>query len=159
MGRAERLTKELKKYDRKLYVDKSIEGKLCVYRHSTRLEHYDLDGVLLTVARPTPFLIFPLTHNFRHNGHEVEWGVLPIRARLDAIDAQKRDIARELEIQEEKHLAATERDRLNHNEAFLKDFRPQFAKVFSDVNTSSLAKRDRRKIDEEKLKCQSLIEI
>lgn len=150
VGRAERLTRALKKHDRELYVAKGIEGKLCLFRNSTRWESYELDSnVTLTVARPAPFLIFALTDNFKPSGREVEWGVLPILRRLDAHDLHKRDLVEEQEKQYEEKKRAEERAVQNENEAFLKELRPQFKKVFADVNTSNMAKIDRRRKHEE----------
>lgn len=151
MGRAEVLTKALKSHDRMLYVEKNKEGKLCVFRHSIRWETYYLeDNVLLRFARPAPHFVLALTHNFKANGMDVDWGVEPIMHRIRSIDLWNRDLCREQEEQYEKKKAGLDRESRNQAEAFASDVRPIFKKTFADYNTSSMKKTDRRRKDEEK---------
>lgn len=146
MGRAERITEAIKSHDGLLYCDENREGKLCVYRKSTRFETYRLDDdSILRFARPTPHFVFALTHDWRITGQMVDWGIEPICARLKAIDLWKRDLAEEIIQQEEKNIESAARDRKNTTESFLLDFRKQFAKTFDDVNTSTLVKKDSRR--------------
>lgn len=152
MGRAEQITRHLKRYDSKLYCKELSEGKLCVFRKSTRLEYYDVDGCVIGFARPAPFFIMALTSNWRLDGDSCEWGIEPVMNRLRANDLHQRNLAEECIRAEEKARESKERDMRNEQEAFLKDFRSQFHKTFSDVNTSSMKKIDRRKKDENKFK-------
>lgn len=153
MGRAQYLTRCLKAYDRELYCAQDREGKLCVYRNSTRWEHYELEnGESLAVARPTPWFIFALTHDWRPTGKSVDWGELPILERLKAIDLWNRNLVDEQEADAEKDERSRERDYRNNCEGFLSEFRSQFKKTFNDFNVSSLSKVDRRRSDEKKIK-------
>lgn len=153
MGRVERITEAIKSHDRLLYCDESREGKLCIYRKSTRLEAYRLDDdSVLQFARPAPHFIFALTHNWKMDGRNVDWGIEPIMARLRAIDLWNRDLAEEFIQQEEKEIESSERERKNTTEAFLKDFRRQFAKTFDGVNTANMAKKDSRRLGDKTIK-------
>lgn len=147
MGRAERITQAIKLHDRELFCERSEEGKLCVYRKSHRVEPYRLDDEsVLYFVRPTPYFVFALTHNWRLTGMPVEWGIEPIMARLRAIDLWNRDVAGDIIQQELKEQESRERDLRNTTESFLLDFRKQFAKTFNDVNTSTLEKKDSRRL-------------
>lgn len=150
MDRAYDLTRNLKIHDRELYCSKDREGKLCVYRNSTRWEDFEIDSnTVLRRARSTPFLIFKLTENWKPNGVPVDWGIEPILYRLKAHDLWNRDLVDEQEKQYEKKKESNDRDSKNNSEAFAHEFRSQFKKVFSDVNTSSMEKIERRRTDEE----------
>lgn len=142
MGRAERITREIKFHDPMLYCERDGEGKLCVFRKSTRWESYAFnDGSSLRVARPTPHFIFALTHDWKKASHVVDWGIEPIMARLRAIDLWQRDLAEEIIQDEEKAIKSRERDARNSMESFLYDFRSQFKRTFADVNVANLSKK------------------
>lgn len=145
MGRAERITKTIKLHDRELYCERNEEGKLCVYRRSKRVESLRLDDEsVLHFVRPAPHFVFALTHDWRMSGEPKDWGIEPVLARIKALDLWNRDLAGDLIQDEIKERQSLERDRQNTTEAFLKDFRRQFAKTFNDVNTTNLAKKDSR---------------
>lgn len=153
MDRATILTKYLKRYDRELYCVKSREGKLCVYRNSTIWEHYSVkEGCSLSVARSAPYFILALTDNWKEHGRPVDWGSLPLIKRIEENDLHKRDLASEIIAREEKNIEAQERHRKNQSEGFFSEFHGQFKKTFSDYNTSSMKKIDRRRKDEFKHK-------
>jgi hypothetical protein len=148
VGRAEQITKELRLHDGQLYCEMHKVGKLCVYRKSVRWEDYWLDGVTMRFARPAPHFIMALTHNWQLAGDAVDWGTLPIIARLNAMDLHKRDLALEQIKDEEKRAEQRQRAFHSKNEDFAKEIRRPFAKAFNDVNTANLAKTDNRKIKE-----------
>lgn len=154
MGRAEDVTRFLRKVDSKLYCEKGREGKLCVYRKSSRIEPYDVDGVIINFVRPAPFFIFALTDNWQLSGKPTDWGLDPIYFRLQEIDSWNRNLAEELIEQEEKEARIREKDLRNENEAFAKDFRKQFARTFDDVNTSTMSKIDSRRKEEKNGYCK-----
>lgn len=146
MGREERITRELQSYDRELYCGKNMEGKLCVFRKGKRDEVYHLDDdVILVYSRPAPHFCFALTHNWRPQGTSVDWGLEPIMKHVRECDLWKRDIVTDLEKQEDEYIAELARNRQTTNEAFFSDFRSQFAKTFSDINTANMEKIDLRK--------------
>lgn len=154
MGRAERITKTIKHHDALLYCERSKEGKLCVYRKSNRVESFRLDDEksVLHFVRPAPHFVFALTHDWKLSGQEVDWGLEPIMARLKAIDLWNRDLAGECIRGEEKRLESLARDRQNNVESFLLDFRRQFQKTFNDVNTSTMEKKDSRRLGDKLVK-------
>jgi len=147
VGRADRITRELKNHDSLLYCDWGKAGRLCVFRKSTRWESYRLDeDAVLSVARSTPHLIFALTDTWNERGEPKDWGIEPILARIKAIDLWNRDLAEEIIQGAEKDLETAARDRRNTTESFLLDFRKQFAKSFDDVNTANMSKKDKRSL-------------
>lgn len=142
MGRIESLTRELKRYDSKLYVDRCRTGTLCVFRKSHQVESYDIDGVGIDFVLPTSHLIFALTDNWNISGNPAEWGALPILARLKSIDLWNRgDIAKEMEREYERDKESEARDTRNNMEAFLYDYRSTFARTFNDVNVANMSKK------------------
>ena len=148
MGRESRITKEVQKHDPKLYCAKNAEGTLCVYRRGVRFEAYEFDGDVMIYTRPAPHFVFALTDNWKTNGRSVEWGLEPIQARLKAIDLWNRPtLADELIESYEQDEKSAERDLDNSIEAFLKDYRREFARTFNDVNTSTMNKKlDKRRL-------------
>lgn len=153
MGREARITSEIKKHDRELYCERNTEGKLCIFRKTLSWVSFVLDdGSTLRALRPTPHFVTALTHNWNIRGESVDWGIEPIMARLRSLDLWKRDIVADIEQQEQRHAEAVERDRKNTVESFLSDFRGQFKKTFSDVNTASMEKTDSRKKNEKRVK-------
>lgn len=144
MGRAEHITSVIKSHDYMLYCERSMDGKLCVYRKGTRVETYYLDdSTVVHSVRSTPHFIFALTDTWKMDGRPVDWGIEPIMARLKAIDLWNRDLAGEIEEREKRDEKSRERAARNSIEDFLYDFRSQFKKTFNDVNTASLDKRKR----------------
>lgn len=144
--RAERITRTIKSKDNKLFCAKNAEGKLCVYREGFRLERYVMDDEsTLYFSRPDHHLVMALTDTWNLKGRAVDWGLEPIMARIDSLDLWRRDMVKEIELNDLKHAASCERHLKNETEAFLKDFRPQFAKATDEVVTGSLSKTDPRK--------------
>ncbi len=150
MGRAEQITKELKLHDRKLYCKRGIEGKLCIFRESHRIESYDLNGHILTSVRPAPHLIMALTHNWQVHGSPADWGLIPIISRLKEMDLWNRDLAAEYEAKHEKNIQTKKRDFSSKTEDFLKDSRRAFAKDWDGINTAGIKKQDNRKLKEKR---------
>jgi hypothetical protein len=146
------VTQVIKTHDSKLFC-KRIEGKLCVFRQTSKWEHYLIDDQNYLFARSNPYFVFALTDNWRFDGNPVDHGLVPIVERLKAIDLWARDIAGECEASLLKEEETNLRKRRSDNEAFLKDYRREFAKTFNDINTSSLAKKDKRKRGDKKI-CQ-----
>lgn len=146
MGRAERITEYIKRYDHELYCE-DREGKLCIYRKGSRVEYYDVEGDSYGFVRPDPHFVLALTHNWKQSGYPVEWGLHPIYERLQSSDLWKRDMVSEIEENYAKKEQSDQRKLSNDTESFLKDFRRSFAKSFDDVNTSAMDKtKDSRRI-------------
>lgn len=149
MGRAKQITSFIRRYDPELYCE-GKDGMLCIYRKSQRIESYDFEGTVIHYVRPAPFFIFALTHDWSATGRPVDWGCLPILERLQQCDLHKRDMASEIERQEEKRTEEVARERANKTEDLFKDMRKTFAKATNDINTSTLKKTDLRKIKEKR---------
>ena len=125
------LNNELKKYDRQLYVDRDLSGKLHIYRRKSSISND---------------YVFSLTEDWTTRGAPANWGVLPILNRLRAMDLQSHpDIFKELEDAYNKSKESKQRDTRNNVESFLLDFRRQFAKATNEINTGTLEKIDRRR--------------
>lgn len=152
MGRAERVTSVISEHDPKLYCE-GRDGKLCIFRRSQRIESYDYDGMTINFVRPAPFFIIALTDDWRMSGTPVDWGLVPIMNRLREIDLWNRDMASEIIRKEEEVSRINEKDFKNNGEAFLKDYRREFARTFNDVRTSNMSKKDKRKIGEKNGNC------
>lgn len=146
MNRAMRLTNEVQKHDRLLFAD-WLMGQLCVFRKTVRHYAYEVDGHTIIHARPDKHLIFAITDNWKMSGRPVEWGMEPVRARLNAMDMQQRaDFMQELEASYEKDAKSMDRKLDNSLESFLYDARDKFKSDFKDINTANLAKIDKRRI-------------
>lgn len=152
--RKDEITKQVRRHDRLLYCDKSPQGPLVIYRNLYRYEPMEVNGNIIYYQVPSPHYVFALTNNWSVNGSPVDWGILPIMARLRAMDLWRDDdIIKELTRGYEKGEESLARDRANSTESFLLDFRRQFARSFNEFNTGTLDKRkDRRFKDDLKLK-------
>ncbi len=148
MTRAQRITREIQTYDPYLFAKKE-NGMIRIFRRVKRLEYLEFEGKMVGFLKEDPHLVCALTHNWSVNGEVVEWGILPIMEKIRSCDLWKNEkIADELIASYEKAAESRDRHTKNETEAFLSEFRPQFARAFDDVNTSTLAKTDnRRKYD------------
>lgn len=132
-SRIRTLTKHLRAHDSLLYATSHKEGRIDVYRKSS-------------LSSSPPHLVFPLTENWTLNSRPVEWGIEVILARINAHDLWRDDCFLEsISEANDKVDEGKERDRRNNTEAFLYDFKSQFARATNDVNTSCLDKFDRRR--------------
>lgn len=144
MSRVRSLTKSLQAHDSQLFCEKDYStGIISVYRKRTRYFTCGWTEGSLTYSHPDKFHIFSLTHNWKPDGTPVEWGTLPVLARIKAMDLWNRDIASDLIHSYEKRKASDKRNQSNNIESFLYDFRSQFAKATDGINTSNLSKTRR----------------
>lgn len=132
MTRVTQITKAVKRYDRGLYAKRVREpfGCISIYRKDNGGHSF----------------VFSLTKNWTFKTDPVDWGIEPILARLKAMDLWTVETAFDrIAKDEEKIKEAKARNLHNNVESFLTEFRGQFAKTFSNVNTSLMNKIDRRK--------------
>lgn len=128
-----KISKLVKSYDPELRAECLMFPRIDIYRQCRN-------------KTSPPYYVFSLTDNWTLTGKPVEWGSEPILARLKAMDLWNSGVGLEevLEHNEQVDLSR-ERARKNNIESFLYEFRSQFSKTFSDVNTANMKKIDRRK--------------
>jgi hypothetical protein len=144
--RENRITKEIKLLDHKLFCEKDRLGVFHVMREGFRHESYEFGEDVIRFLIPDPKHIVSLTHNWSISGEPVEWGLEPLIKKLREIDGWNEDApVNHLREGMERDHESKARDRQNEAESFLKDFRKQFAKTFDDVNTSNMEKIDKRR--------------
>jgi hypothetical protein len=134
-GRVKAVNKLVKGHDKYLFAKRESNGAIHIYR---RNPHNSADPI---------HTIFCLTDNWNATGKPREWGLTVIEARLQAMDLWRSggNIIDEIDKQAAQAVEADERNFKNNVESFLKEFRRQFAKANDGINTSGLAKVDRRR--------------
>lgn len=151
--RIDRITREIQLHDRDLYCAKDYKGRMSIFRKSYAHDDFWIDDQ--TVIRSLVFrpqYIMSLTDNWGANGSPVDWGLEPIVRRLREIDSHNRDLMAEIERNYDKAKESKQRTLENETEAFVKDWRRDFAKATNDINTSTLEKKDSRRLAERKVK-------
>lgn len=141
----ERVTTEVKKYDRDLFAERSPNGAVQIYRKSVRWEAFSLGSDRLIVSVPCNQLVVPLTDTFNFKGKPVEWGLEPISWKIRQMDAHRDDSYYEKMVENRERIAKDEK-RIKENEmrAIAADMRSDFAKATNNINTASLSKVDPR---------------
>lgn len=125
---AKSLDRHLKSSDSCLFVQEGKDGRYDVYRKNR-------DSMSL------PHFIFSLTEDWSPQGRPVPWGIDVVLNRIRAHDLWRDDSFIENYIKEcEKMSESKERARRNDVESFLYDYRRQFAKATSDINTGTMEK-------------------
>lgn len=123
---AKTLDRSLKGHDRMLYVQETRAGRFDIYRKSE-------------MGMRPPHFLFSLTDNWQLKGTPVPWGTEVVLNRIKAHDLWRDDTFVERWIKdEEARKESKERARRNSIESFLYDFRSQFHRATSDINTSNL---------------------
>jgi len=150
--RARRLTHFLKTHDPELYARDDGQS-IKVYRRCKefRLESLGYETPVLNLVR-NDHLVMSLTDTWGVKGKRVDWGIEPVMARIKALDLwNSNNLADQFFKEEEEHEKQKAKDFSNNVESFLYDFRSQFKKATSDINTSNLNKFDKRKLGDNKL--------
>lgn len=143
--RVESINRALKNHDSDLFCKKESHG-VNVYRRNTAWEEFWLDGSRFLYSRPSPQFILCLTDTWTVKGKPVEWGIEPIINRIKSIDsASSFNEVNNLVANLEKAEETKEKDRKNKFESMAYEMRGVYKKAFSDINTSSLEKIDRRR--------------
>lgn len=135
MGRAETLTRHLKRYDAELYAENGQPtGSVWVLRRNRSRPH-------------EPHFIFALTDDWTAKGKPREWGIEPVLNRLKAIDLWKSgdSVIDRILADYEKAEESERRASRNSIESFLLEFRKPFARATNGINTSLLSKTDKRR--------------
>lgn len=148
MGRLSSINRAIRSYDRHLVA--VLENNLISIKRKTHtFDVFHIDDYKILASRPFHQHVMDLTDNWNANGSPVEWGLEPIVCRLKAIDlASNPTMMEDLKRSYDKAEETKRRDFKNNVESFLLDFRQQFAKSFNDVNTSTMEKTDKRRLDD-----------
>lgn len=126
--RVREITKAVRDYDRELYAQNTRDNRIDIYRRNR-------DGM------HPPHFLFSLTDTWQPTGRPVDYGVEVVLNRLRAGDLWRDDTYVERWIVEhEKKKESKSRDFSNSVEAFMYDFRRQFARATNGINTSTLEK-------------------
>lgn len=143
-GDIKRLERHVRRYDKSLCV-LPCGNTVGIYAKGKTFVRYSYNGLDLFYSQPKYDLVFALTDNWSMSGQPIRWGSEVVLARLKAIDQWNNNPIKDMEEAREKAEDSHWRDFSNNTEAFLKDFRRQFAKATTDINTSTLEKIDRRR--------------
>lgn len=148
MWRVKRVNDLVKEHDRELFAKKE-NGVIQVFRKTREYVPYSDHDLSFTYTRYSPYFVLALTDTWNMNGKPVDWGLEPISKKLKEMDLWKRDnLANELIKSYERADETSKKDFRNKLEAKLKDDRRAFAKAFDGVNTSTLAKIDKRRFED-----------
>jgi hypothetical protein len=143
------VSRAVRRYDPKLYAEMR-DGRIDIFRRTYGHEAFDVDGHTILFIKEEPYRVFCLTDNWRAWGRPVDWGIEPIIQKLKSADLWQRDIGQDVINQNEKVDASKARHQKNEIEAFVKDYRREFARAFEDVNTSQMNKRNDRRFKQER---------
>ncbi len=146
--RADRITRELRKYDPYLFAKKE-QNMIKIFRKTNRVQYYEVDGANIGFLVEDPHFVCALTHNWSVNGTPVDWGLEPISRKIRESDLWNRDkLADELIASYDKIAESRDRQIKNQCEDIAGEIRTKFARSVNDMNTANLAKTDlRRKYD------------
>ncbi len=131
-NRALVITRHIKRWDRRLSANYAGNGMIHILFADSNVNK----------------LVMSLTDNWSSSGSPRLWGIEPILMRLREIDMSANERALEnIRKDREKNAGIAKKDMKNKIEDGLREQRPQFAKAFEHINTSSLNKKyDKRRI-------------
>jgi len=136
------LTKELKKYDSKLFVKRDDQGALAVYRKITRSDHFYFDGNTFVYTSDEPHFVCRLTHNWKPEGYPVDWGIEPLMRRITSLDYWRAsDIEEKVQRHNEKVDELLKKDRSNIFDEATETFARDVSKIADQYNFSGVDKK------------------
>lgn len=145
--REKRIDDELKRHDPKLFLKKSPKGTYEVFRQRFISIRYHLsEDQSIVNYEPSPCYIMSLTEDWTIKTQPADWGLEPISRRLREIDSwNKESVVSQMEKHNAKVDEAKARKLENDTEAFVKEWRSDFARATKDILTNSVAKIDSRR--------------
>lgn len=147
-SRAKKLTMFLKSYDKNLYALAEYDSTK-VYKKAYRFSWYDLDGSTIGYAHEYGSYICALTTNWNLTGTPVDWSFDQVLERIKSIDLQNEFNESKKVIENlENDYEVRARHMHNLHEDIAREVRPVFKKAFADVNTASMEKIDKRRIQD-----------
>lgn len=141
-------TRALQCYDKDLFVEKTKDGPLCVFR---KVKRYDepivvSEGVYIRPLITDKQFVFALTDNWTRTGVPRFWGIDDVVGRVRKLDIWENErFFDELDAENEKVDEIRRKDLRNEMEAFWSDQRERVKNATSDILTHSLSKDDKRK--------------
>lgn len=128
-ARKKQLERALKLHDSLLFVQETKPGRLDIYRKSS-------------LNCDAPHFVFALTDTWSPEGRPVEWGIDVVLNRIKAHDLWKDDnFVNQVIKDNEAHSESKRRSFRNSVEAFVSEFRRDFARATSDINTANMNKK------------------
>lgn len=140
-------TKALKRYDSDLFVERTKDGPLCVFRKVKRFVPVCTgEGFSLLNLITDKQYIFALTDTWTPKGTPIDWGIDDVVGRIRKLDAWENErFFEELDEHNERVEQQKQRAFRNEVEAFWSHERDRFKKATSDILTHSLSKDETRK--------------
>lgn len=146
-----RVEQTLKLHDPKLFLSRNGFGEPQIMRHGVKAVAYDIDGTTVLNYEKAPHYIMSLTADWTSRTAPVEWGLEAITRKLQEIDSWNSDsLVNKMFEHNEKVDQSKKRALQNETEAFVKDWRRDFAKHTSDLLTHSVGKKDSRRKKEKR---------
>lgn len=145
--RLQKIQRELKRYDKMLFVYSNKFGIDLVMRQADRLEASDYNQIEPEVSALHPQIIFALTDDWKPTGNPVPWGIEPVMERLKWMDSWRDpDMFRRMEKNNELCEDDESRQRHNNLRALAADVRPELKKAYGDYITRYMPAYDKRRI-------------
>lgn len=139
----------LKRYDESLFVQRNVDGVLCVFKHSKRfVPVFEAEGYRLSNLIRSKEYVFALTDTWGLTGKPRDYGVDDVLAHLQKIDslanARFMEEAEELNARKDQ---SKKRALRNEMEAFWSHERNRFKKAIDESvgTTASLDKSETKK--------------
>lgn len=137
----------LKGYDSDLYPMSALDGSLGIMRKKRRWEFFRLsDRAALWFGYDDDQLVLPVTDNWTESGQPVDWGIEPIYWQIQKLDAWRDDGEYERYVKYRQRIKDNkQREHRNEMRALAADCRREFAQATNEINTSTMAKIDKRR--------------
>lgn len=140
-------TKVLKRYDRELFVERTREGALCVFRRVKRFVPVCVsEGFSIKNLIEDKQLVFALTDTWTVLGKPIDWGIDDVLGRVQKLDCwANKNLFDEMDAENDRIDRIKQKDLKNEMEAFWSHERERFKDATSDVLTHSLSKDEPHK--------------
>lgn len=141
-------TKALRRYDRDLFVERTKDGVLCVFRKVKRFVPVCVsEGFKLMNLIECKQLVFALTDTWTVKGNPIDWGIDDVLGRIRKLDTwENKNFYEELDAENDKVDERNRRAMRNEIEAFWGHERDRFKDAFKDTLTHSMSKDNPRQI-------------
>jgi hypothetical protein len=140
------LTQHLKGHDKDLYAEQSLNGLVTVQRRSVHWQSVAWEKGVLHYSRPISQFVLALTDTWQLQGNPVDWGIEPVLSRIKELDAYRDDsMLDQMRKERERTEELKQKSFRSEIRARAYDLRKEFAQATNEINTSTLAKVDRRR--------------